>query len=102
MARYFFHMASDEHRLLDGAGREMSTLSAAYEYAIHLIDQAGAAFAPEDIEDWRINVANASGRIELVVLFPRKSVGQTSRSTSIRRLNVDSRFLPTVRVRSEQ
>ena len=79
MQRYFFHMASKAQQLLDDKGREMDLLSAAYQYAISLIYKAGACLVPEDLEGWRINVTNITGRVELVDLFPRNYISHNWR-----------------------
>jgi prepilin-type processing-associated H-X9-DG protein len=73
MQRYFFHLVSRDHRVLDHLGREMESLCDAYEFALRLFRKSGAYLAPEDFEGWRINVAKVDGHVELVVLFPKCS-----------------------------
>ena len=79
MQHYFFHMASKDHLLLDNLGRELHSLAAAHQYAVRLIFKSRAYMAPEDIEGWRINIADIASRVQLVVLFPRVYVSDNWR-----------------------
>lgn len=75
MPRYFFHMAQIGRQLSDEKGRETSSLSAAYEHALHMIHKTMSYLVAEETDGWMVNIANASGRVELTVLFPKRCVG---------------------------
>ena len=71
MQRYFFHLVSNEDLLFDHEGHELQSLFFAHAYAVQLIFKSCAYLAPEDIEGWRINIADITGHVRLVVLFPK-------------------------------
>jgi Domain of unknown function (DUF6894) len=80
MPKYFFHMATKDQQVTDKHGRTLDSLSDAHMHAVGLIYRSCAHLQPKDIEGWMINVADASGRVLLAVLFPRRYVSRTWRS----------------------
>ena len=72
MPHYHFHMASKESRVIDRKGREMASLSAAHEHAVHMICTAISNLPAQDTEGWMVKISNARGAAELIVLFPRR------------------------------
>jgi hypothetical protein len=80
MPRYFFHMASDGRRLNDERGRTLDSLSDAHAHAVGLIYKICSHLGAEDNKGWRINIAEADGRVRLAVLFPQRFEVRTWRS----------------------
>ena len=80
MPQYFFHMAKKGRQIIDKHGRTFDCLSDAYMHAVGLVYRACAHLEPEDREGWMINIADASGRVPLAVLFSRGHVSRTWRS----------------------
>ena len=80
MPQYFFHMATKDRQVTDKYGRTFDSLSDAYIHAVGLIYRSCAHLNPKDTEGWMINVADASGRVPLAVLFSRCYVGRTQQS----------------------
>ena len=80
MQRYFFHMASKNQKITDEIGREMDLLRAAHKHAIGLIIKATTYLNLEDTKGWRYQIANSSGDVEMVVLFPVRFIHQSHRS----------------------
>ena len=74
MPKYFFHMATKDQQVTDKHGRTLDDLSDAHMHAVGLIYKSCAHLEPRDTDGWMINVADASGRVLLPVLFPRRHV----------------------------
>jgi len=70
MQRYFFHMASKNQIVKDEIGREMDSLSAAHVHAVDLARKATKYLMPEDTKGWTLQVANSTGRVQLIVPIP--------------------------------
>jgi hypothetical protein len=70
MQRYFFHMASKNQVVKDEIGREMDSLSAAHVHAVDLARKATKYLMPEDTKGWTLQVANSTGRVQLIVPIP--------------------------------
>ena len=80
MPKFFFHMATKGHQVTDKIGCTLDSLSDAHTHAIGLIHRSCAHLEPKDTEGWMINVADASGRGLLIVLFPRRFPSRSWRS----------------------
>ncbi len=80
MPKYFFHMATKDQQVTDEVGRTFDSLSDAHMHAVGLIYRSCAHLQSKDTVGWMINVADASGRVLLAVLFPRHCVTRTWRS----------------------
>jgi hypothetical protein len=80
MPKFFFHMATKGHQVTDKIGRTLDSLSDAHTHAVDLIYRSCAHLEPKDTEGWMINVADASGRSLLIVLFPRRLSSRSWRS----------------------
>ena len=80
MPKYFFHMATKDQQITDKLGRSLDSLSDAHMHAVSLIYRSCAHLQSKDTEGWMINVADASGRVLLAVLFPHRYVSRTWRS----------------------
>ncbi len=80
MPKYFFHMATKDQQVTDEVGRTFDSLSDAHMHAVGVIYRSCAHLQSKDTEGWMINVADASGRVSLAVLFPRHSVSRTWQS----------------------
>jgi hypothetical protein len=70
MNRFFFHLASKDNTIFDDKGRELIDLAAAHRHAMLLIHKM-VALDDVDWRGWSINVADASQRSVLSVLFPQ-------------------------------
>ncbi len=70
MTQYFFHMATRDKKLLDSVGKHLSSLNAAHEHALHLINRTMKYVETPCNERWMIEVCSGAGSIALVVLFP--------------------------------
>ena len=79
MQRYFFHIVSKEDLLFDHEGYELQSLFCAHAHAVQLIFKSCSYLTSEDTEGWRINIADITGRVRLVVLFPKAFVGHNWR-----------------------
>jgi Domain of unknown function (DUF6894) len=77
MPLYFFHMATKDRQVTDKLGRTFDSLSDAYMHAVELVYRSSRHLSPKDTEGWMINVADASGRVPLAVLFSRCYVSRT-------------------------
>ncbi len=78
MTHYHFHMASKKSRLVDEKGREMASLSAAHEHALHMICTLISNLPAEETEGWMVKISTGMSAAELIVLFPRRGT-ETSR-----------------------
>jgi hypothetical protein len=69
--RYFFHMKSKDTRIADHNGKELTCIQAAHMHAQQLIRKTVLYLQPNDSpEGWSIDICDAEGSSELVVLFP--------------------------------
>ena len=73
--RYYFHMKSKHAKIQDDAGQFFGSAWEAYVRAQEIIRQCLRHIDMEDDEHWLIRVCNDADEPELVVLFPRPSVG---------------------------
>jgi hypothetical protein len=70
MTRFFFNLASKDNTVFDDKGRDLIDLAAAHRHAMLLIHKM-VALDDVDWRGWSINVADASQRSVLSVLFPQ-------------------------------
>jgi hypothetical protein len=70
MEHYFFHIVTRHHKIVDGNGQVLSSLSAAHEHALGLMHRTMISLDLAPKERWLIDVTNSNNHSELVVLFP--------------------------------
>ena len=97
MQRYFFHLVSKEDLLVDHEGHELQSLFFARAYAVQLIFKSCAYLAPEDTEGWWINIADITGHVHLVVLFPKVSHNWRMQAQSCEQARRESTWKGSVR-----
>jgi uncharacterized protein DUF6894 len=69
MPRYYFHLASKDSRISDDDGKELASLSDAYEHARKLIDQILFHVGHEDAEAWKVIISSAVHDGQIIIPF---------------------------------
>jgi hypothetical protein len=70
MPRFYFHLTSQESRISDDSGKELSSLSDAHKHAQQLVEKIWLYTSHEDTEEWNVTVANDDFDALLVVPIP--------------------------------
>ena len=73
MERFYFHVASTDEFIPDYQGSELHDLGACHEHALRIIREC-IPFVEDDPRRWWIDIADASGRRALTVLYPCRFV----------------------------
>jgi hypothetical protein len=69
MPRFYFNLASKDAHIPDDSGKELATLSDAYEHARKLIQKILFHVAHEDAEAWKIIVLNDDHDAQMIIPF---------------------------------
>jgi Domain of unknown function (DUF6894) len=70
MPRFYFHLTSEDSRIPDDSGKELSSLSDAHEYAQKLVEKIWLYTSHEDTEEWNVTVSNDDFDALLIVPIP--------------------------------
>ena len=69
MPRFYFHLASRDSHILDDRGKELATLSDAYEHARKLIHKILFHVGHEDAEAWKVIVLTDDPHAQMIIPF---------------------------------
>jgi hypothetical protein len=79
MAKFYFHISSNEVYMPDQVGVEMSDLNAAYRHALKIIHNSMLYITDELIwQGWLVKIADEDGQSLLNVLYPQSYIDQPS------------------------
>jgi len=70
MPRFYFDLASRDNHIPDSAGKELATLSDAYEHARKLIDKILFHVGHDDAATWKVVISNDEHDAQMIVPFP--------------------------------
>jgi hypothetical protein len=69
MPRFYFHLRSKEHHILDDSGKELDNLNDAYEHAQKLIDKILSHVGHDDEDLWKVVISNDEHDAQMIVPF---------------------------------
>ena len=69
MPRFYFHLKSRENNIPDDCGKELDTLTHAYEYARVLIDKIVSHVGHDDADVWKVVISNDEDDPQVIVPF---------------------------------
>jgi hypothetical protein len=69
MPRFYFHLTSKENNIPDDSGKELDTLTDAYEHARALIDKILFHVGHDDAEVWKVVISNDQDDAKMIVPF---------------------------------
>ncbi len=69
MPRYYFHLTSKDSRVRDDDGKELASLSDAYEHARKLIYQIMLHVGCEDAEAWNVIISSPEDGNQIIMPF---------------------------------
>jgi hypothetical protein len=84
MARFYFHLASKESRILDERGKNFETVDDACEHAWKLVDKILLHVGYDDAKEWKVIISNDQhdGQIIIPFLVPIRHLFRRSKKTS--------------------
>lgn len=69
MPCFYFHLTSKENNIPDDSGKELDTLTDAYEHARALIDKIVSCVGRDDADVWKVVIANNENDAQMIVPF---------------------------------
>jgi hypothetical protein len=69
MSRFYFHLTSKQHNILDDSGKELDTLTDAYAHARALIDKIVSHVGHDDADVWKVVISNNEDDAQMIVPF---------------------------------
>jgi len=69
MSRFYFHLTSKQHNIPDDSGKELDTLTDAYEHARALIDKIVSHVGHDDADIWKVVISNNEDDAQMIVPF---------------------------------
>jgi hypothetical protein len=69
MPRFYFHLRSKENNVPDDSGKELDTLTDAYEHTRALIDKILFHVGHDDAEVWKVVISNDQDDAKMIVPF---------------------------------
>jgi hypothetical protein len=69
MPRFYFHLTSKENNIPDDSGKELDTLTDAYEHARALIDKILFHVGHDDAHVWKVVISNDEDDAQMIVPF---------------------------------
>ena len=69
MSRFYFHLTSKQHNIPDYSGKELDTLTDAYEHARALIDKIVLHVGHDDADIWKVVISNDDDDAQMIVPF---------------------------------
>ena len=69
MPRFYFHFRSKENNIPDDSGKELDTLTDAYEHARALINKIVFHVGHDDADVWKVVISNHEDDAQIIVPF---------------------------------
>jgi hypothetical protein len=69
MPCFYFHLTSKENKIPDDSGKELDTLTDAYEHARSLIDKIVSCVGHDDADIWKVVISNDENDAQMIVPF---------------------------------
>ena len=69
MPCFYFHLTSKENNIPDDSGKELDTLTDAYEHARGLIDKIVSCVGHDDADIWKVVISNDENDAQMIVPF---------------------------------
>lgn len=69
MPCFYFHLTSKENNIPDDSGKELDTLTDAYEHARALIDKIVSHVGHDHTNVWKVVISNDEGDAQMIVPF---------------------------------
>jgi hypothetical protein len=69
MPCFYFHLTSKENNIPDDRGKELDTLTDAYEHARALIDKIVSHVGHDDTDVWKVVISNNEDDVQMIVPF---------------------------------
>ena len=69
MPRFYFHLKSKQTRIPDDKGKNLDTLSEAYEHGRKLVNKILQHVGYDDANEWKVIVSNDEDDDQLVIPF---------------------------------
>jgi hypothetical protein len=69
MARFYFHLISNETRITDDVGKEFGALNDAHEHGRKLIEKILLHVGYDGADEWKVIVSNDEDNAQLVIPF---------------------------------
>ena len=79
MPCFYFHLASKQNNIPDDSGKELDTLTEAYEHARVLIDKIVACVGHEDTDVWKVVISNNENYAQMIVPFALSHIVRAQR-----------------------
>ena len=79
MPCFYFHLTSKEDNILDDNGKELDTLSEAYEHARGIIDKIVPCVGHEDNDVWKVVISNDGIDAQMIVPFALSHIVRAQR-----------------------
>ncbi len=69
MPCFYFHLTSKENNIPDDSGKELDTLTDAYQHARALIDKIVSCVGSDDTDLWKVVISNDENDAQMIVPF---------------------------------
>lgn len=79
MPCFYFHLTSRQNNFPDDSGKQLDTLTDAYEHARMLIDKIVSCVGHDDTDLWKIVIANNENDAEMIVPFALSHIVRAQR-----------------------
>jgi hypothetical protein len=79
MTCFYFHLTSKENNITDDSGKELDTLTDAYEHARVLIDKIVSCVGHEDTDVWKVVISNDENDAQMIVPFALSHIVRAQR-----------------------
>jgi hypothetical protein len=69
MPHFYFHLISNETRIVDDVGKKFDTLNDAHEHGRKLIDKILLHVGYDGADEWKVIVSNDEDNAQLIIPF---------------------------------
>jgi hypothetical protein len=84
MPCFYFHLTSKENNIPDDSGKELDTLTDAYEHARGIIDKIVSSVGHEDTDVWKVVISNNGNDAQMIVPFALSYIVRAQRRSELR------------------
>lgn len=79
MPCFYFHLTSKENNIPDDSGKELATLTDAYQHARVLIDKIVSCVGHDGTDVWKVVISNDGSDAQMILPFALSQIARGQR-----------------------